>query len=174
MKNLISLGGPQQGVHQFPRCETLFGNICGILKSTIDSLGYFWLFQKTVAPLTYWHDFNNEEIYKRQSTFLAIINNENEYNANYVLNLDRVKQIILVKYEDDLAIIPNESTWFGYFNRDRGVLSMEETDIFQYDKLGLQGLLKDGRLIRLLSPGDHLNLNENWFSQEIIPFLREL
>lgn len=171
MKNLISLGGPQQGVHQFPRCQENLGPLCGTLQTFINSFSYFSFFQKLIAPATYWHD-TNEKAYRKGSSFLAVINNENNYNANYVLNLHNLERLILVKYERDLAIIPNESAWFGYYNKNKIEFPMEETETYMRDKLGLEALKASGKLIRLLSPGDHLDLYEDWFELNLVPFLK--
>lgn len=139
----------------------------------MSSFGYFSFLQKLVAPATYWHD-TNEEVYRQKSTFLAVINNEFQYNANYVMNLHNLRRMILVKYAGDLAIVPNESTWLGYYNKDGKEFPMEETEVYRQDKLGLQALRDSGRLIRLLGPGDHLELDENWFVHQIVPFLKEI
>lgn len=172
MRNLISLGGPQQGVHQFPTCRERFGSLCGIIQSAGDSLGYMWPFQQTVAPLTYWHDTNTQR-YVTGSTFLAVINNERDYNANYVVNLHNLKRMILVKYQHDQAIVPNESAWFGYYTANGVQYPMELSDVYQRDKLGLEALKESGRLVLLLAPGEHLQLTPIWFAQVIIPYLME-
>lgn len=173
MKNLISLGGPQQGVHHYPNCQSKFGSLCGFLPSIVNSLGYYWPFQSMMAPITYWHD-TDEQNYRRGSSFLAIINNENNYNANYVINLHNIKRMILVKYEHDKAIVPNSSAWFGYFDKNKVEYPMEQTSTYQLDKLGLEALKASGKLILLLAPGEHLVLEPLWFVQNIIPYLMEI
>lgn len=172
MKNLISLGGPQLGVHHFPRCGPKLGPLCGLLQTSINTLAYSWPFQNYIAPTTYWHD-TDEARYKRGSTFLAVINNENQYNANYVINLNNLKRLVLVKYQSDNAIVPNESTWFGYYDKNGVEFPLEQTEIYQKDRLGLQTLKDNGKLVMLLSPLDHLELDPVWFAQNIIPILKE-
>lgn len=172
MRNLITLGAPHQGVQEYPRCEERFGALCGPLQATISSFGYLFPFQQFIAPLTYWHD-TNEQRYKRGSTFLAIINNEVDYNANYVINLSSLLRIVLVRYESDNAIVPNQSTWFGYHDENGIEYSMEETEIYKLDKLGLEALKESGKLILLEAPNEHLQLDPIWFSQNIIPYLME-
>lgn len=88
-------------------------------------------------------------------------------------NLESLKGIVLVKYSDDVSLIPNESTWFGYQDKSGRIIPMEETDVYKKDKLGLQKLINEGKLIRLESPLEHLKLDENWFRQNIIPILKE-
>lgn len=102
-----------------------------------------------------------------------MINNENEYNDNYVKNLHSLRRMVLVKFMKDVSLIPNESSWFGYYDRNGKNYPLEETDVYKKDRLGLQRMKKEGRLIRLESPMEHLELNEEWFRANIIPILKE-
>ena len=172
MKNLISLGAPQNGVHHYPRCHDKFGSICNMLHWCINNSAYSWIGQK-IVPLTYWHD-TNEEKYRQGSSFLAIINNERQINMNYRINLARLRRLILVKYEQDRALIPNESSWFGYYDQKGNGYSMEHTELYRQDKLGLQALVATGQLVRIVSPGDHIIIEPTWFVQNIIPYFKEL
>lgn len=142
---------------------------CG---SSVKLLSLLSIFQRHLTPASYWHDVN-ESRYRRGSSFLAVINNENEYNANYVKNLHSLRRLVLVKFMKDVSLIPNESSWFGYYDRSGRSYSLEESDLYQKDRLGLQLMKKEGRLIRLESPMEHLGLNEEWFRSNIIPILRE-
>lgn len=172
MKNLISLGGPQNGVHRFPRSEKL-GFMFAPIQAAINGLAYTEKMQNWCAPLTYWHD-TDEHKYRRGSTFLAVINNENEYNSNYVINLKNLKRLVLVKYEFDGAIVPKESSWFGYYDESGREHQMSDTAIYKNDRLGLQALRDSGKLVFHLSPGDHLHANPNWFAQNIVPYFKEI
>lgn len=125
-----------------------------------------------MAPATYWHDSNNETAYLKGSTFLAQINNEKFINRDYIENLAGVNKFVLVKFDDDKSIIPNESTHFGYVERGKPLL-MEETSLFIDDKLGLRELKEKGKLVFLHSPGTHLELHPNWLVDNIIPILED-
>lgn len=102
-----------------------------------------------------------------------MINNENHYNADYVKNLQSLRRLVLVKYKDDVSLIPSESSWFGYYNNESKILTMEETELYQNDKLGLRQMNDEGKLIRIESPLEHLQLDESWFRENIIPILKE-
>ncbi|KAG5674497.1 hypothetical protein PVAND_004459 [Polypedilum vanderplanki] len=136
-------------------------------------IAYHRVFQNSLSPLTYWHDDLNEFRYKRGSSFLAHINNENYYNADYVKNLQELKRLVLVKYVKDLSVIPNESTQFGFRDHNGRSIKLEETDLFQNDRLGLKKMKQDGKLILLDAPYEHLVLDENWFRENIVPILKE-
>jgi palmitoyl-protein thioesterase len=124
------------------------------------------------TPATYWHDLS-EERFRAGSTFLAVINNENTINLDYVRNLQSLRKFIMVKYEEDIGIVPNESTWFGYYDREAKTIVMEETELYKSDKLGLKAMQQAGKLVFLLSPSGHLSLDEAWFISNIVPVLRE-
>lgn len=73
----------------------------------------------------------------------------------------------------DLSVIPNESTHFGFSDRSGRSMKLEETDLFQKDRLGLKKMKEDGKLLMLDAPMEHLELDESWFKQNIIPILKE-
>lgn len=142
-------------------------------QNQLKSYLYYSLFQISLTPATYWHDASNEENYKRGSTFLAVINNERNFNSDYVKNLQALKRMVLVKYERDISVTPNESTWFGYYDRSGREYPLERTKVYKNDTLGLQQMIQQGKLLRIESPCEHLVLKENWFRTNIIPILSE-
>ncbi|KAL7042970.1 hypothetical protein ACKWTF_001348 [Chironomus riparius] len=167
MRNLISLAGPQQGVYQYPNC----GKIKPILCAGINKLIYSRPTQSLLAPATYWHDIV-EERYLAGSTFLTAINNELEINEGYRNNLKSLQKLILVKYDQDTSIVPNESAFFGYFDSDKNVVPLVLSNLYQLDKLGLKSMDENGKLVFLTAPGAHLDLNEIWFVENILLYLR--
>lgn len=211
MHNLISLGGPHQGLshwnlrliqfnynfsynsvlgfYQYPRCGEVYGPRCAKLQFYITSLAYrrlcffnFYCFeyveffrpsQMHFTPATYFHDVN-EEKYRKGSTFLAVINNENEINSEYVENLKSLKKFVLVMYEDDVGVVPKESTWFGYIDKDSNSIPLEELELYQQDRLGLKWMNENQQLFFLRSPLGHLKLNATWFVDNIVPLLKEM
>lgn len=50
--------------------------------------------QDSLVQATYWHDPWHEDIYKKQSTFLAELNNENDINQSYKDNLQQLKRLL--------------------------------------------------------------------------------
>lgn len=73
----------------------------------------------------------------------------------------------------DVSLIPNESSWFGFESKNGTKISMEETHAYRNNRLGLRELTNEGKLIRLESPLEHLELDKNWFRNFIIPVLKE-
>lgn len=171
MYNLISLGGPQQGVSEIPRCEDLLSVFCGAIQWVVATVAYWTVAQKFVAPMTYWHDID-EAKYRSSSTFLAIINNEVDFNEDYVRNLNSLLNLVLVKYESDKIIVPKTSSWFGFFDSSAAEFSIEDTSVYKKDRLGLKSLKESGKLVLIESPGDHLKLDEGWFIKNVLPYLK--
>jgi palmitoyl-protein thioesterase len=130
--------------------------------------------QKEFAPATYWHDPSLKDVYRSNSTFLAIVNNEATLNTNYKSRIKQLKNLVLVRYEKDTAIIPNESSHFGYENGNNEVVKLKDMEIYKQDRLGLRALDERGGLIFLNSPGTHLQLDKPWFAANVIKYLRDI
>lgn len=107
MKNLISLGGQHQGVYGLPNCFD--GFICTSISRIVSFFAYMNLIQTNIVQAQYWHDPFNENEYKDYNLFLADINQEKEFKEEYKKNLLNLNRLVLVKFEDDEMVIPNES-----------------------------------------------------------------
>lgn len=84
-------------------------------------------------------------------------------------NLQSLERLVLVKYQKDQAIIPNESTFFGYWDVNRMAIQLEETNLYKQDRLGLKAMNENGQLIFIVCPeAAHLEMNEQWFATDII------
>jgi palmitoyl-protein thioesterase len=59
-------------------------------------------------------------------------------------------------FADDTMLLPRESSHFGYWDKDRSVVSLENQTLYQNDWLGLKTLNEDGRLIKATLPGNHV------------------
>ena len=46
------------------------------------------------------------------------------------------------------------------------------SNLYQLDMLGLKSMDENGQLVFLTAPGAHLDLDEIWFVQNILPYLR--
>lgn len=73
----------------------------------------------------------------------------------------------------DVSLVPNESSWFGFASSNGTAIPMEDTNTFRNNRLGLREMRDEGRLIRLASPLEHLQLDKVWFRNNLIPVLKE-
>ncbi|UMM36114.1 hypothetical protein L5515_008422 [Caenorhabditis briggsae] len=169
MKNFVSIGGQQQGVFGAPYC--IGDNVmCNSVRRLIDMGAYLPFVQKRVVQAQYWHDPNQPDEYKKRSIFLADINNENKNNPTYKRNLLNLKNILLVKFNQDHMVVPKESSWFGFYKDGDidTILPMNETDLYLEDRIGLRKLHESGRLQFLAVDGDHLQIPRDVLVNEII------
>ncbi|CAH2039471.1 unnamed protein product, partial [Iphiclides podalirius] len=174
IKNLISLGGQHQGVYGLPHCGALEHTACDYVRKLLNYAAYYSWVQDSLVQATYWHDPLNEIVYKKQSQFLADINNERRINTTYVQNLNRLSSFVLVKFDGDSIVQPRETEWFGFYapGQAERLVTLEETALYKEDRLGLKAMKESGKLIFLSTPGDHLHFEEKWFIEEIIkPYL---
>lgn len=136
------------------------------------------ILQKFLAAASYWHDPYDEERYRKGSTFLALINNENTINEQYKRNLMSLKKLVLVKLLTDEVIVPNDSAWFGFFGKDKNgaaiIVPLEESELYKQDKIGLRQMNKEKKLKFIGSVTTHFNFDELWFQNNIIKFLKEV
>ncbi|PAV61843.1 hypothetical protein WR25_26364 [Diploscapter pachys] len=124
VKNLISVGGQQQGVFGLPHCigDNYF---CNAVRRLLD-LG-------AVVQAQYWHDPNNEKDYQKKSIFLADVNNEVNINETYRKSIVKLKNLVLIKFLRDSMVVPRESSWFGYYKaNDLGTIeNFNETRLYK-------------------------------------------
>jgi len=171
MKNLISLGGQHQGVYGLPHCPGESTAVCNTIRKMLNLGAYSNYMQRHIVQAQYWHDPLNEEEYEEKSLFIAEINNQKKRkNATYVQNLLQLKKLVLVQFQNDTMIDPKESSSFGFFEPGQGkkILPMRETRLYQEDWIGLKQLDQSGKLVEYRVPGDHLQLNIEWFKSELI------
>jgi palmitoyl-protein thioesterase len=174
--NLISVGGQHQGVFGFPRCPGANVTLCEIVRKLLNLGAYDSLVQDHVVQAEYWQDPLNEDEYLQYSVFLADINNNRDQkNQTYKQNLMTLQNFVMVQFLNDTMVQPKESEWFGFYNpgQDKTIFTLQESQLYQEDWLGLQEMDSQGKLTFLATIGDHLQFTEEWFIDNIItPFLK--
>lgn len=170
MHNLISIGGQHQGVYGLPHCSGESSSICNYIRKLLTYGAYYEFIQNHVVQAEYWHDPLQEEIYKQRSVFLADINQERNYNETYKTNLLKIKNLVLVMFENDTMVEPRETSWFGFYKpgQSKELYTMQESPLYLDDKLGLKTMDQEGRIHFLSVPGDHLQFTEEWFLNVIL------
>ncbi|KAK1126130.1 hypothetical protein K0M31_004771 [Melipona bicolor] len=170
VKNFISLGGQHQGVFGLPHCGISNRIICDYINRVIKYGVYLNTVQENFIQATYWHDPYQEEEYKKKSIFLADINNERYINESYKENLQKLHAMVLVKFINDTIVWPSESELFGFYKTGQTSLieTLEQSELYRKDRLGLKKLHDTGRIHFLSVDGDHLHFTEDWFVDNII------
>ncbi|XP_076296628.1 palmitoyl-protein thioesterase 1 [Lasioglossum baleicum] len=170
VKNFISLGGQHQGVFGLPNCANLNNNICNRVATVIKYGAYLRFVQEKFIQATYWHDPYQEEEYKRNSILLSDINNELHINQTYKDNLRKLQAMVLVRFDNDTIVTPRETEWFGFYapGQAKQIQTLEQTDLYREDRLGLKVLHDSGKIHFISVPGNHLQFTKKWFVNKVI------
>ena len=140
------------------------------------SLGPYTDFvQNHLVQAQFWHDSLNEENYRKHSKFIADINQEVSVNPTYKQNLMRISNITFIMFNKDTMVIPKESEWFGFYKpgQAKDLMTLQESDLWKRDKLGLREMDSQGRLSFLKIEADHLSFSQDFCNDEIMPRLKD-
>ena len=118
---------------------------------------------------------HKEETYRQASIFLADINQERSFNEQYKTNLMKIRNLILVKFLRDTMVTPHDSEHFGFYAaKDTSkIIPLRESSLYTNDLLGLKVMDEQSRVKFLESDTDHLQFTDQWFIDNIIPFLQD-
>lgn len=64
------------------------------------------------------------DMYRQSSSFLALLNNEandmsEAQRAQQRTNLADLQRLVLYQFEDDVTVVPRESSQFGFFDGEK-------------------------------------------------------
>lgn len=181
---LISIGGPQQGVYGIPDCWSIdsklphFGctaliKLQPFLKKISPILATPSLFtnlmkrlEKFYAPASYWQD----PLQEPHLNMLGTINNIVKFNSTYRDNLIKLKRLVLIKFTKDESVKPFESESFGFYapGSYQHVVPFNETILYLNDTIGLKALSQQKRIFFHQIPNHHLHFDPDWFVENII------
>ncbi|XP_055512218.1 palmitoyl-protein thioesterase 1-like isoform X1 [Leucoraja erinacea] len=172
MINLITFGSQHQGVYGLPRCPGETSQFCDWIRKLLNVGAYRNSIQKHLVQAEYWHDPLNEELYRSKSVFLADINQERGINESYKENL-KLNKFVMIKFLKDSMVDPIDSEWFGFYKagQAKDTYTLQESALYQEDRLGLKAMDKLNKLEFLSVDGDHLEFSQEWFITHIVPYL---
>jgi palmitoyl-protein thioesterase len=171
--NLITLGAQHQGVYGMPRCPGANSTLCELARKLLDVGAYVPFVQKRLVQAEYWHDAINENNYVEHNIWLPGMNNEVNQNQTYKENLMSLNAFVMVQFTEDTMVQPRSSEYFGFYapGQDKVEVSLQQTELYQQDWLGLQQMDQSNKLHFIPCVGDHLQFSDEWFVNNIIPFL---
>jgi len=174
IRNLVSIGGPQQGVYGLPKCLGENHRVCDYVRRLLNYGAYVGWIQRLLVQAQYWHDPLAEEEYLENSLYLADINNQGATkNSSYVAALTQLSNLVLVKFSSDTVVDPKGSEWFSWFSEDGSMEQMNKTQLYTQDWIGLKQLDQAGRLHLLEFPGDHLQMDQESLDMIIDTYLTD-
>lgn len=172
IRNLLSIGGPQQGVYGLPKCLGEDHVLCDYVRRLLNYGAYVGWIQRLLTQAQYWHDPLAEKEYEENSLFLADINNQGpSKNSTYAPSLSLLESLVLVKFSDDTVVDPRGSEWFSWFNEAGEMETVNRTKLYTEDWIGLKALDLDGKLHLVSVPGDHLQLSQDSLDMLIDTYL---
>ncbi|RVE66637.1 hypothetical protein OJAV_G00109340 [Oryzias javanicus] len=80
----------------------------------------------------------------------------------------------MVKFLQDSVVDPVDTEWFGFLKTGQAkeTETLQESDLYKQDRLGLAAMDKAGKLVFLATEGDHLQFSKEWFDANLLPYLR--
>ncbi|OUC41062.1 palmitoyl protein thioesterase [Trichinella nativa] len=123
MRNYISIGGQHQG-----------SKLCNFARMLLNYGAYYVSCEHfSVIQAQYWHDPLHENTYRDKSIFLAEINNEKVLNQTYIENLQKLQNMVMIKFTRDSMVVPPESSWFGFYAPGQAVdvIPLKETELYK-------------------------------------------
>jgi len=172
--NLISIGGQHQGVFGFPRCPGANVTLCEYLRDMLNLGVYEPFVQEHLTQSNYWQDPLNEQEYLKKNIFLPDINNNlDTQNQTYKQNMLALENFVMVMFDNDTMVQPKESEWFAFYipGQAKQVQYLRDSPLYTEDWLGLKEMDGAGKLAFLSTIGDHLQFTDEWFYDNIVPYL---
>ena len=171
-KNVISIGGPQNGIFGLPQCPQNTPNfLCESMRKMLNAGAYWSWIQNRSIQAQYWHDPLDSSAYLSSSIFLAKVNMENPKNIDdekQVQKLQELENLVLVKFLKDEMVTPRESEWFWYYKNGQDEKVTEAKYLPIWKNLGLDKLDQDGRIVYKSVDGQHLQFSDEWFRSDVV------
>ena len=129
--NLITLVSPHGGVVE-----------------TTDVNMYGPIIQKHVSFSNYWRDPENIPTYLLNCSYLPLLNNEIYSHLSFIQkeNMKTLENIVLVWSPYDNILNPPESAKFSFYDEEYNIIPIEQTALYEEDRLGLKFLDQNNKL----------------------------
>merc|ERR1712210_192359 len=100
------------------------------------------------------------------------------YTIQFLTRFKRERMVqldnfVMMRWDAEATVVPAESSHFGFFapGQVEAVQSLQETQLYQEDFIGLKTLDEAGKLTFHQIPGGHMTFDYNWIAENIVPFL---
>ncbi|KAG7564041.1 Alpha/Beta hydrolase fold [Arabidopsis suecica] len=176
--NYVSLAGPHAGESSVPFCGCDI-EWCDIADNLMKKSIYSDFVQDHLAPSGYIKIPTDIPEYMKSSKYLPKLNNEipNERNSTYKERFARLKNLVLIMFQNDTVIVPKESSWFGFYQDGNytsqpPLLSAQQTKLYTEDWIGLKTLDVAGKVKFVSLPGGHLQIATTDVIKYVVPYLQ--
>jgi palmitoyl-protein thioesterase len=166
----VSIGGPQMGVGKVPHCET--GLLCDGINELLHIIVYNQFVQDFIGPAGYFKDVRNYKEYLDFSSFLADLNNERSVKkSSYRDRMILLEKTTFIKFKNDTMVIPKQSAWFEFYDRDMNIVPLESSEFYQEDYIGIKELVINGRASFIELPGEHVIYTDEEVVKYMVPIV---
>ena len=167
----MSFDGPQMGVGFVPKINC--GTFCDWVLNLTVPMAY--KFKDTIAPMEYLKYKYDRSYYDEHDVFLKKLNNDYENYEDRDQEIYRrftsLEKVKLIKSREDSVIVPRESSWFEFFDRDgKTIIPLEESDFYIQDYIGLRKLIEEGKVTFTEFAEEHVLYHIKEYQEEIVPF----
>ncbi|XP_051116965.1 uncharacterized protein LOC127241791 [Andrographis paniculata] len=173
VRNFVSLGGPHAGIASLPLCGS--GAFCAIVDKLIKSGTYSKYAQAHLAPSGYVKLPNNIGGYLSNCEFLPILNNEVPHKKNviYKRRFSNLQNLVLIMFEDDIVLVPKETSWFGFYPDDKfgPILPPNQTRLYTEDWIGLKTLDDERKVKYIRVSGKHIEISTDDMIKYVVPYV---
>lgn len=136
---------------------------------------YTDFFQQHVSFAGYWRNPLDLSNYLSKCTYLPQLNNEIETadSAQQLTEISKLHNFIMIWSPYDTVLSPPESGKFSFYDEELKVISLEDTDLYKKDLLGLKYLNENDKLNIYETNCSHVNhRNPECFAQ-LYPILQK-
>jgi len=86
------------------------------------------------------------------------------------MNLQQLKNFVMVKFNQDTVVQPIASEWFGFYKENdlSSTYTLRESKLYLEDRLGLRVMDQLGKLHFYEVDGEHIQFSKKWFNETII------
>ena len=167
----MSFDGPQMGVGFVPKINC--GTFCDWVLNLTVPMAY--KFKDTIAPMEYLKYKYDRSYYDEHDVFLKKLNNDYENYEDRDQEIYRrftsLEKVKLIKSREDSVIVPRESSWFEFFDKDgKTIIPLVESDFYIQDYIGLRKLIEEGKVTFTEFAEEHVLYHIKEYQEEIVPF----
>ena len=167
----MSFDGPQMGVGFIPKINC--GTFCDWIVNLTVPMAY--KFKDTIAPMEYLKYKYDRSYYDEHDVFLKMLNNDYEKYEDRDQEIYRrftsLEKVKLIKSREDSVIVPRESSWFEFFDKDgKTIIPLKKSDFYIEDYIGLRKLIEEGKVTFTEFAEEHVLYHIKEYQEEIVPF----
>ena len=92
-------------------------------------------------------------------------------NNSYKERFSNLEKVLLIKFAKDTMIIPKETAWFQFYDENKKVADLTESDFYKEDFIGVKKLNEEKKIEFLTFDGNHLHFTKDEIEKYMIPSL---